>query len=144
MSYAFDANVLLYASDGDSPFHPRAAEFLGACASRGEVFYVTWPTAMAYLRVATHPAIFRSPLSPDDAMRNVESLLSLPHARFLGEEDRFWDAYRRAAHGLSVRGNLVSDAHVAALLLQHGVRTFYTSDADFRRFAFLDVRNPFT
>ncbi|MGH7320607.1 MAG: TA system VapC family ribonuclease toxin [Candidatus Rokuibacteriota bacterium] len=143
MSYAFDANVLLYASDRASPFHRRAVEFLGECASRGDVFYVAWPTAMAYLRIATHPAIFRAPLAPDEALRNVESLLRLPHARFLGEEEGFRDAYRRAAHGLSIRGNLVPDAHLAALLLQHGVRTLYTSDAGFRRFAFLDVRNPF-
>ena len=144
MSYAFDANVLLYASDRASPFHRRAVEFLGECASRNEIFYVTWPTVMAYLRIATHPAIFRVPLSPHDAMRNVESLLSLPHARVLGEEDGFWDAYRRATQELSIRGNLVPDGHVAALLLQHGVRQFYTNDVDFRRLAFLDVRNPFT
>ncbi len=143
MSYAFDVNVLLYGSDRASPFHRRAVEFLGECASRTEVFYVAWPTAMAYLRIATHPAVFNAPLSPHDAMRNVESLINLPHARFLGEEEGFWDAYRRATQGVPVRGNLVPDAHVAALLLQHGVRTFYTRDADFRRFAFLDVRDPF-
>ena len=143
MSYAFDANVLLYASDDASPLHRRAVEFLDRCASRAEIFYVAWPTVMAYLRIATHPAVFQSPLSPQEATRNVESLLNLPHARFLGEEEGFWDAYRRATEGVPVRGNLVPDAHVAALLLQHGVRTFYTRDADFRRFAFLDVRDPF-
>lgn len=144
MSYAFDVNVLLYASDRASPFHRRAVEFLTGCASRREIFYVTWPTAMTYLRIATHPAIFVTPLAPDDAVRNLESLLRLPHARFLGEDEGFWDAYRRATRDVVVRGNLVPDAHVAALLVQHGVRTFYTSDADFRRFGFLDVRNPFT
>ena len=109
----------------------------------GEMFYVAWPTVMAYLRVATHPAVFEVPLPPEEAMRNIEGLLRLPHARFLGEEEGFWDAYRRTTDGLTVRGNLVPDAHVAALLLQHGVRRFYTRDADFRRFAFLDVRDPF-
>ncbi|HEV8308548.1 MAG TPA: type II toxin-antitoxin system VapC family toxin [Methylomirabilota bacterium] len=144
MSYAFDVNVLLYASDRQSPFHRRAVEFLGDCSSRAEVFYVAWPTAMAYLRIATHPAVFEAPLPPEEAMRNIEALLRLPHARFLGEEEGFWDAYRRATDGLTVRGNLVPDAHVAALLFQHGVRRFYTRDADFRRFAFLDVRDPFS
>ena len=144
MSYAFDANVMLYASDRASPFHGRAVEFLEECAARAEIVCVAWPTVMAYLRIATHPGIFKAPLSPQDAVRNVESLLSLPHARFLGEEEGFWDAYRRATRGLSIRGHLVPDAHVAGLLLQHGVRTFYTSDADFRRFTFLDVRDPFT
>lgn len=143
MSYAFDVNVLLYASDRSSPFHRRAVDFLHECVSRAEIFYVAWPTVMAYLRIATHVAVFKAPLSLHDAMRNVERLLGLPHARFLGEEEGFWGAYGRATQGLSIRGNLVPDAHLAALLLQHGVRTLYTSDADFRRFTFLEVRNPF-
>jgi toxin-antitoxin system PIN domain toxin len=143
VSYALDANVLLYASDRHSRFHQRATEFLGGCAARAEVFYLTWPTIMAYLRIATHPAVFQAPLSPEDAARNVGALLGLRHVRVLGEEEGFWASYRQAIRGLPVRGNLVPDAHVAALLLQHGVRTLYTSDADFRRFTFLTIRDPF-
>jgi len=143
LSYAFDVNVLLYATHRASPMHQRAVEFLHRCASGAEVFYLAWPVLMAYLRIATHPRILGAPLSPGEAMQNVESLMALPHARCLGEEEGFWDVYRRVAQRLPVRGNLVPDAHVAALLLQHGVRTFYTRDADFRRFEFLDVRDPF-
>jgi toxin-antitoxin system PIN domain toxin len=143
VSYAVDVNVLLYATHQASPLHRRAADFLDGCAARAEIFYLAWPTLMAYLRIATHPRILGTPLSPQEAIRNVESLVTLPHARLLGEQEGFWEIYRRATQGLTVRGNLVPDAHVAALLLQHGVRTFYTRDADFRRFAFLDVRDPF-
>jgi hypothetical protein len=97
---------------------------------------------MSYLRIATHPRVFARPLSPDEALANVRALLRLPRVRVLTEEDGFLDVYREVAGAFAVRGNLVPDAHLVALLRQHGVRTLYTVDSDFRRFAFLDVRDP--
>ncbi len=143
MSFAIDANILLYASDEASPFHRRASEFLVKCASDGRVFYLAWATLMSYVRISTHPRIFAQPLSPHEAMQNVEALLQLPHVRVLAEQEDFWDVYREVAEGHAVRGNLVPDAHLAALLRQHGVTTLYTNDVDFRRFDFLEVRDPF-
>jgi hypothetical protein len=98
---------------------------------------------MSYLRIATHPGIFTRPLTPDEAMRNVDALLRLPHVRMLTEDEGFWDVYRSVTRPLAVRGNLVPDAHLAALLRQHHVRVLYSSDIDFRRFDFLEVHNPF-
>jgi toxin-antitoxin system PIN domain toxin len=143
VSFAVDGNVLLYASDSASPFGRRAAAFLETCAAGRDVFCLTWPTLMSYLRLATHPAVFTSPLSPDDAMQNVEALLRLPQVRVVVEEEGFWEIYREVTGRLPVRGNLVPDAHLAALLRQHGVTTLFTNDADFRKFDFLDVRSPF-
>ena len=108
-----------------------------------ELVYVAWVTAMAYLRIATHPTIFASPLSPEEAMANLERLLALPHVRVLSEEDGFWTVYQQVTRGLTVRGNLVPDAHLAALLRQHGIARLYTNDTDFLKFPFLDVKNPF-
>ncbi|MEK6608234.1 MAG: TA system VapC family ribonuclease toxin [Myxococcota bacterium] len=142
MSYALDVNVLVYASDRSGPNAARAAKFLERCAADGEILCLAWTTVMGYLRIATHPAIFAAPLSPEEAMRNIEALLALPHARLLTEEDGFWRIYRETAKRHSLRGNLVPDAHLAALLRQHGVRTLYTSDTDLRKFEFLDVRDP--
>jgi hypothetical protein len=142
MSYALDVNVLLYASDSESPFHGRAVDFLQRCAQDGEVMCLGWPTVMAYLRIATHPSIFRAPLTPDEAQRNITSLLGLHQVRVLSEKEGFWDVYREVTKGLTVRGNLVPDAHLAALLRQHDVRIIYTNDADYHKFRFLDVRNP--
>jgi uncharacterized protein len=76
-------------------------------------------------------------------MLNVERLARLPHVRWLSEEPGFLDVYSDVTSRFPVRGNLVPDAHLAALLKQHGVRTLYTRDADFRKFDFLDVRDPF-
>ena len=143
MSFSCDVNVLLYASDSSSPVHQAARAFMKQAASGGDLFCLGWPTVMSYLRVATHPGIFRAPLSPADALRNVDALVSLPHVRLLAEDDGFLDVYREVSGSFPVRGNLVPDAHLAALLKQHGVRTLYTRDADFRKFAFLDVRDPF-
>ena len=143
MGFAVDVNVLLYASDAESPFHRRALTFLEGCSGEGEVFCLGWPTVMGYLRIATHSAIFRRPLAPEDAMRNVEALLQRPHARLLSEEDGFWSVYREVTRDIPTRGNLVPDAHLAALLRQHGISTLYTHDRDFRKFAFLEVRDPF-
>ncbi len=143
MSFAIDVNVLLYASDRSSPNSDRAVEFLAECAAGPEVVCVAWPTLMGYLRLATHPSIFARPLSPDEAMGNVEALLRLPHLRALGEEEGFWSVYRAVVLSTPTRGNLVQDAHLAALLRQHGVTTLYTNDKNFRKFDFLRVRNPF-
>ena len=97
---------------------------------------------MGYLRIATHPAIFNQPLLPDEAARNVDALLALPQVRTIGEADGFWQEYRALAAELPLRGNLVPDAHLAALLRQHGVKTLYTRDRDFRKFSGLNLRDP--
>jgi uncharacterized protein len=142
MSAAIDVNLLLYASDAGSPYHERAGRFLADCASHRDLVYLAWPTVMGYLRIATHPSIFEWPLSPEEAAANIAALVSLPHVKLLSEQDDFWDLYRQTADALHPRGNLVPDAHLAALLRQHGVRRLYTTDRDFRRFDFLDVIDP--
>jgi uncharacterized protein len=95
MSIGIDVNILLYASDRSSPLHAKAAAFLQTSAAGTEVFCIAWLTAMSYLRLATHPSIFAQPLSPDQAMANVQALLSLPHCRTLGEDDGFWADYQQ-------------------------------------------------
>jgi uncharacterized protein len=142
MSFALDVNLLLYASDTGSPHFARARSFIESCMAQSEVFSIGWSTVMSYLRIATHPAIFDHPLSPDEAMANIETLLNLPHARFLSEEEGFWNVYRATTAEVPTRGNLVPGAHLAALLRQHGVKTLYTHDRDFLKFPFLDVRDP--
>ena len=142
MSYAIDLNVLVLASNAAAPEYTDAVSFLEECAARPEILCLAWPTVMGYLRITTHPSIFSRPLSTREALTNIRSLLALPQTRALGEEEGFFAVYENVA-GRSVRGNLVPDAHLAAILLQHGVTTLYTRDADFRRFDFLEVRDPF-
>lgn len=143
MSFTLDANVLLYASDETSAFHARARAFVGRVASDGELVYLFWPTVMAYLRIATHPAIFDKPLPPVDAVANIDQLLALPHVQTSGEQDRFWPSYVRVADEAGARGNLIPDAHVVALMVENGVRTMWTHDRDYRRFPNIETRDPF-
>lgn len=142
MSFALDVNVLLYATDSTGAEYDKAREFLDECIQGPDLFYLGWPTVMGYLRIATHPSIFARPLTPNEAERNIRSLIALPHVRMLSEGEGFWEIYQSVASELPIRGNLVPDAHLAALLRQHGVRTIYTRDTDFRKFGFLKVVDP--
>jgi toxin-antitoxin system PIN domain toxin len=142
MSATVDTNVLVYASNSDDPLHDRAVELVRRLAEGPELVYLFWPVLLGYLRIVTHPGILSKPLSPTIAMRNVEALLDRPHVRAPGEADGFWSVFRSTA-GERPRGNDVPDAHLAALMRQHGVRLIYTRDRDFRRFDGIDARDPF-
>jgi toxin-antitoxin system PIN domain toxin len=142
VSTTVDANVLVYASNTADPLHGPASTLVDRLAAGPELVYLFWPTMLGYLRIVTHPAILPRPLAPRDAMRNVEALLDRPHVRTAGESDGFWSFFRMAA-GEHTRGNDVPDAHVAALMRQHGVRLIYTRDRDFRRFDGIEARDPF-
>jgi uncharacterized protein len=144
VSYSLDVNVLLYASDQSSDRHIRARRFIESCAAGPEILCLTWQTLMSYLRIATHPRIFSTPLSPDEALGNVAALIGLPHVRTVSELDGFIDAYKHVAGEIPVRGNLVPDAHIAAILFQHGVHTLYSNDRDFLKFPSIDLRDPFS
>lgn len=142
MSFAVDVTVLLYALHPDDARGQRAHAFLTSCAAGPELMCLAWPTLMSFLRMATHAKIVAKPLTHAQAVSNVEALLGLPHARVLSEGESFWAHYRALTREVPTRANLVPDAHLAALLLEHGVKVLYTHDRDFRKFDFLDVRDP--
>jgi hypothetical protein len=76
-------------------------------------------------------------------MANIERLLTLPHVQSSGERDRFWGLLLSVVHTAGVRGNLVPDAHLVALMLENGVETIWTHDRDYRRFDGIQVKDPF-
>ena len=143
MSFAIDANLLLYASDEESPWHAAAVRRLDEVALGPEIVHLFWPTVMAYLRIATHPAVFARPLSHADARSNIQALLDLPHVQTSGEQDAFWRRFTEVADDLAPTGNLVPDAHLVALMLENGVRTIMTRDRDYRKFRGITVKDPF-
>jgi toxin-antitoxin system PIN domain toxin len=144
VSTAIDANILLYASDENSTFHERSRSLLEELAVGPALLYLFWPVVMAYLRIATHPRIFDNPLPPDAARLNIESLLERPHVRTPGEDDGFWRTFGLVTSDVPARGNLVPDAHLVALMHQHGVHTIWSHDRDLRKFREIRVRDPFT
>lgn len=143
MSTTLDVNILLYASDHSSRFHDRAASVLDDLAAGPDLLYVFWPVVMSYLRISTHPAVFDEPLPSREATENIELLLGRAHVRSPGEEEGFWKRYKSVADSAQVRGNLVSDAHLVALMRQNGVTHIWSHDRDFRRFEGVTVRDPF-
>lgn len=144
MSVTVDTNVLVYASNVDAPEHARAAALVAHLVAGPSLVMLLWPTVLGYLRVATHPSIFASPLSPAEAAANIESLLERPHVRVAGELEGFWDSYRRITAGVAPRGNLVPDAHLVTLMHQHGVERIWSRDRDLRKFDGVTVADPFT
>lgn len=142
MSLAIDVNILLYASDAASPHQATAEKFLSRCAAGPDIVCLGWTTIMGFLRIATHPAVFAHPLTPEEAMANIETLLALPHVRLMTEEEGFWKHFLVVAKEVRPRGNLVPDVHLAALLRQNDVRVICTHDRDFRKFDFLKVMDP--
>lgn len=142
MSASVDANVLVYADNVDDPAHDTARVLLQRLSAGPDLLYLFWPVILGYLRIATNPRILRRPIPPKEAVHNVQALLALPHVVALGEGEGFWPSYV-ASGGMSARGNAVPDTHLATLMREHGVRILYTRDRAFRRFDFLDVRDPF-
>lgn len=128
MSFAVDVNLLLYAHDARSKERPGAKVFVDRC--------------LAGPGMATHPRIFAQPLTHAVAAGNVQAMLGLPHVRTLSEGEHFWRHCRQLSDEVPTRANFVPDVHLAALLREHGVTTLYTHDRDFRKFDFLDVRDP--
>jgi toxin-antitoxin system PIN domain toxin len=142
MSVTVDANVLVYASNEAEPVHEAARQLVERLAAGPEIVYLFWPTIMGYLRIVTHPAVLPRPLGPKEAISNMDGLIAAPHVRTPGEEDGFWGLYL-ATGGESDRGNDIPDSHLVALMRQHGVRTIFTRDRDFRRFDGITVEDPF-
>ncbi len=143
MSVTLDVNVLLYASDETSDMHEPATRLVAEIAAGPDIAYVFWPVVVSYLRIATHPRIFKAPLERAAAMRNVESLVNRPHIRTPGEGPGFWKTFSSQLDHVRARGNLVSDAHLVALMREHGVRRIWTRDRDFRKFDGIEAIDPF-
>ncbi len=142
MSVTVDTNILLYAANTDDDLHEHAREFLVGLARGPDLLYLFWPTIMGFLRIATHAGIFPDPIPPRQAIAAIVALLERSNVRTPAEGAGFWDMYRATA-GEDTRGNHVPDAHLAALMRQHGVAVIYTRDRDFRRYDGIDARDPF-
>lgn len=143
MSQTLDTNVLLYATNTEAEEHDRAVALLEHLMTGPDLVILLWPTMMSYLRMATHPSIFDRPLTHTDALANVEALIAPAHVRIVGESKRFWPAYRSVSSEVPTRGNGIPDAHLVALMVDHGIDTIWSRDRDFRKYADITVRDPF-
>src|SRR5207249_3544682 len=107
------------------------------------ITYLLWPVLLGYVRIVTHAGILRSPLSPAAAIGDVDDLISRPQIVVAGEGEHFWTAFKGLAAATPPRGRLVPEAHLVALMLEHGVSTMWSGDRDFRKFDGITVKDPF-
>lgn len=141
--FVVDTNVLVYAADQDAPAHDRCRELLVEWRAQPTPWYLTWGIVYEFLRVITHPRVFRRPWSARAAWRFVDALLAAPSLGMLVETERHAAALAALVEDVpQLTGNLWHDAHTAALMREHGVGVIYTRDTDFHRFPGLAVLDP--
>ena len=140
---ALDSNILVYARRRETVPHERARDLVASLAEGKEPWALPWPCVYEFLRVVTHPRVFSPPTDLIAALEDLDSLLESPSLIMLGEGRRHPGYMRRMLIEGRAAGNIVHDAHIAALALEHGVRELWTTDKDFARFPGLRVRNPF-
>lgn len=136
-----DANLLLYAEDQLSPRHAAAREWWDAQLSGASPVCLCWTVLGAYIRIGTNPRVFERPLSLDQAAARVQSWLDQPCMRIVQPTGRHWIVFRKMLTEGQAAANLVSDAHLAALAVEHGC-VLMSTDADFSRFPGLKWTNP--
>lgn len=128
-----DANVLIYATDQNARHHAAARDWLGAALSGNEPVGFTWVVLLAYLRIVTNRRIYSQPLSPDMASSIVDDWLARPNAIVIEPAAGHIDHLARLVRSAGTAGNLVNDAHLAAIALQHSAEVV-SFDNDFDRF----------
>lgn len=136
-----DANVLLYAVDTASAHHDDSLEWLEHSLSGAEAVGFTWAVLLAFIRVGTNRSILPNPLSADEATAQVQAWLGAPAAVQLDPTARHAQLLRGLLMDSGTAGNLTTDAHLAALAIEHGADVI-SYDRDFARFTGLRHRLP--
>ena len=137
-----DVNILIYAVNQDAPLHRSAKRWLEATLPGTEAVAFSWNVLIAFLRLTTRPGLFGRPLPLASAFDVIDSWLEQPSASVIQPGPRHLSILRELLLSVGTGGNLTSDAHLAALALEHGAE-LCTADADFARFPGLKWRNPF-
>lgn len=128
-----DANVLLYAVNSSEPRHDDAREWLDGALGGRETVAFTWVVLLAFLRLSTRAGLFPSPLPIADALAQVRDWTAQPPSVLLEPTGRHLDVLAGLLTDVGAGGNLVTDAHLATLAVEHHA-TVITYDADFARF----------
>lgn len=143
--FVVDTNVLIYAADQDSEFHAPCRQRLEQWRRQTAPWYLTWSICYEFLRISTHPKVFRKPWPTVAAWQFLDAVLAAPAASLLLATERHAEVLREMLGELPhLRGNILHDAHTAALMREHGIERIVTRDTDFHRFPFVSVVDPLT
>jgi uncharacterized protein len=136
-----DVNLLLYAYDSRSPRHVPARQWLEEVLSGAETVGLAWNVLLGFIRLSTRSAVVEDPYEVTEAIGLVESWIAQPCATVVDPTERHASVLRELLAPLGAGGNLTSDAHLAALAIEHGA-TLCSCDTDFSRFAGLRWADP--
>ncbi|MXY36394.1 MAG: type II toxin-antitoxin system VapC family toxin [Dehalococcoidia bacterium] len=136
-----DLNLLIYAYNDGVPFHPPARRWWGDLLNGSEPIGVPLVVAVGFIRISTLPSVLSIPFSADRALDTVEEWFRLPHVSLLNPGPEHLALMQRALAAIGAGGNIVNDAHVAALAMEYQAEV-HSNDADFSRFPGLRWRNP--
>lgn len=136
-----DVNLLLYALDETAPRHDPARRWLEQQLSGSQTVAFAWVVLLAFLRLSTNAQVFEEPLSGDEALDEIDRWLSQPATTIVHPTDRHPAVLRDLLRPLGTAANLTTDAHLAALAIEHGAE-LCSSDSDFSRFPGLRWHDP--
>jgi hypothetical protein len=136
-----DANLLLYAEDSLSEHHEAARLWWDAQLSGADAVCLCWPVLQAFIRIGTNVRLHQRPLTRHEACERVQSWFEQPCLRLIHPTEHHWALFRQVLADGNAVGNLVSDAHLAALAIEHNC-VLCSTDADFARFTSLKWINP--
>lgn len=136
-----DANLLIYAVDETSAHHERAAAWIAAVLNGDRRVGLPWQSIGAFVRITTHPRVTSRPLTSRRAWEHVSAWLDADPTWIPPATERTADVYGRLVEAHRPTGNLVPDAQLAALAIEHGL-TVLSADTDFARFPEVSWRNP--
>ncbi len=136
-----DANVLLYAVDSTAAHHENSRSWLDRSLAGSEAVGLAWVVLLAFVRIATSPAIHPTAMSVDDALDQMETWLGAPAAVVAQPSARHVGVLGSLIRSVGTGGNLTTDAHLAALAIEHSAE-IVSYDRDFARFTGVKHRIP--
>jgi len=138
-----DINLLLYSYDSRSPFHSKAAAWWAGCLSGSQPIGLLHVVMFGFVRIGTNPRAFQNPLTCTEAAAHVRSWLTQSIVQVLEPGPNHTQEVLKLLESVGAAGNLVTDAQIAALALEHNA-TLHTADSHFVRFPGLRWLNPLT
>ena len=136
-----DINILIYAVNKDSKYHSSAKKWFEKTLSEDEPVGLAWIVILGFLRIITSGKIMPRPLQPEAAYNIIETWFGLQVVQTINPTEQHWKILKELLGPLSTAGNLTSDAHLAALTIEHSA-CLYSTDNDFGRFKTLRWKNP--
>jgi uncharacterized protein len=136
-----DLNLLIYAVDEQAVDHDAALSWWNATLSGGETVGLPWSVLLGFVRLTTSPRVMRDPMTSNEALDYIDRWLVQPATTVVEPTSRHASVLRDLLGRTGTAGNLVADAHLAALAIEHGAQ-LCSADRDFGRFRGLDWANP--